>query len=520
MHAKLLSAALRGIEAIPVEIEVDIGRGLPGVVVLGLPDAGVKEGRDRIRPAIRNSGFEFPIWRITANLAPADVRKEGPGFDLPLAIGVLAATGQLPERAAERLGEFAVIGELALDGRVRPVRGALSMAIAARGARRKGILLPAANATEAAVLEGFEAISVTSLGEAVRFLGGELAIAATPRSGAPPPSSAEDGVDFAEVRGQASAKRALVVAAAGGHNVLFTGPPGAGKTMLARRFPTILPSLAPEEALEVTRIAGVAGLLGEGAGLVREPPFRAPHHTASEAALVGGGSPPQPGEVTLAHRGVLFLDELPEFGAHKLDTLRQPIEEGRVRIARAGATVEFPAEFVCLAAMNPCPCGFGGDVRRPCRCPPGVVRRYQARVSGPLRDRFDIQVVLHALKPTEARAAASGPCSAELREWVERARARQAARREATRTTVNARLSGSALRRVAALVPEADALLRASAERYMMSARAIVKVVRLARTIADLAGSEGVSTEHVAEAVGYRPAPVAEEPAAGVLAGP
>ncbi len=501
MLAQVRSAALRGIEAFAVAVEVDVSFGLPVFAMVGLPDASVRESRDRVRAAIRNSGFEFPGHRITVNLAPADVRKAGASFDLPIAVAILAAAGIVPRLDPARV---AIVGELSLDGAVLPTRGVLPVAI---GLQRQGIdalLLPTTNAAEAAVVEALRVVPIATLADAVARL--RESQETWPRVTAPAIDGAriEAVADLVDVRGQASARRALEIAAAGGHHLLLVGPPGAGKTLLARRMPGILPALTFDEALEVTAIHSVAGLLGAGGALVRARPFRSPHHTASDAALVGGGGLPRPGDITLAHHGVLFLDELPEFGRRALETLRQPLEEGVVRLARAAGTVVFPAAFTLVAAMNPCPCGYAGQPSRPCGCTPDAVARYHGRVSGPLRDRLDLTVDLAPVPFDALTAAPSGEASAGVRRRVEAARAVQRERAARTGAAVNSRLPPAALEAVARLGPDAMRRLSTAAERLRLSGRAVHRTLRVARTIADLESSSDVSSEHVLEALQFR----------------
>ncbi len=503
MLCRVWSAAVRGIEAHRIEVQVFVGGSFPMFIVVGLPDTGVKESRERVRSAIFEGGFDFPLsQRITVNLAPADLRKEGPVHDLPIAIGILAGSKQV---ATDRLDDYALVGELALDGTVRPVRGALSLALAARDAGMRGVLLPEANAAEAGVVRGLDVVPVRTLFEAACFLngGGELSPVVVDLDRAMR-ESARDDVDFSEVHGQESAKRALLVAAAGGHNVLMVGPPGSGKTMLARRMPTILPPLSLEESLETTRVHSVAGLLPPGTALLGTRPFRAPHHTVSEAGLVGGGSYPRPGEVSLAHNGVLFLDELPEFHRRTLEVLRQPLEDGVVTIGRAHSTVTFPARFMLVAAMNPCPCGYLGDARHPCTCPPPTIERYRAKVSGPLLDRVDLHVAVSAVAMRELSRPSTGRGSDAMREEVARARAVQGERFHEERVFTNARMKSRHLRRWCALDAAAEGILHSAVDRLGLSARAYTRVLKVARTIADLEGEEGISAAHVAEAIQYR----------------
>jgi magnesium chelatase family protein len=504
MLAKLKTLALSGIEAVPVEVEVDVSpAGLPKTLTVGLPEAAVKEAIHRVERAMVNSGFQRPQSRVVINLAPADLPKDAASFDLPIALGILAGSGQF---ASELLDRYAVVGELALDGTTRPTKGALSMAIAAAEQEGlRGLIVPSPSASEAAVVENVEAIPVASLTQAVAFLAGQVGIEPCPsRLAELFEELAAYDEDFSDVRGQEMAKRALTIAAAGDHNVLMVGPPGSGKTMLAKRLPTILPDLTAAESIETTRIYSALGRLKPGKPLLATRPFRAPHHTISNAGLVGGGSPPAPGEISLAHNGVLFLDELPEFSRPTLEVLRQPLEEGTVTISRALASSTFPANFMLVAALNPCPCGYRGDTRRQCHCTPPQVERYMSKISGPLLDRIDIHIEVPAVAFRELSGTTPGTSSADMRRQVLAAREIQKARFADSRTRYNAGMPHRQTRQCCRLNQECQNLLKAAMSELGLSARAHDKVLRVARTIADLDSSEHIEAVHLNEAVNYR----------------
>ncbi|HBH87934.1 MAG TPA: ATP-dependent protease [Syntrophaceae bacterium] len=502
MIVKVISSTVVGIDAYPVDVEVDISPGLPQFSTVGLPDVAVKESKDRIKAAIKNSGYRFPRNHVTVNLAPADIKKEGTGFDLPIAIGILTGVGCIE---LNNLLDYTLIGELSLDGSVKGVDGILSTALLAKETGKKGIIVARENAGEAAMVECLAVLPVDTLSDVVEFLNGRKEIE--------PLTLDIDDIfnkclsypyDFSDIRGQEHAKRALEVAASGGHNIIMIGPPGSGKTMLAQRVSTILPKLTFSEAVDITKIFSVAGLLGKKNTIVGTRPFRAPHHTISDAGLVGGGHIPRPGEISLAHNGVLFLDELPEYRRNVLEALRQPLEDGHVTITRSATTATFPARFMLVAAMNPCPCGYYTDQTRVCRCTPQQIRQYQARISGPLLDRIDIHIEVPSVKYKDLTGKSTGEPSAKIKERVDRARKMQERRFKGQNTRFNARMSDTQIKTYCSIGDDSQKLMEMAIEKLGLSARAYTKVLKVARTIADLDEEEKILSSHVAEAIQYR----------------